>query len=361
MGMSAAIGVSVLASADFTEYERLVLSNETGLLYASISYRRFLELILEESEPLYLMAHDGTRMLGALPAFIRRNRAHGNVLNSLPFYGSPGGVIVSPQAPDKEEVKRALMQAFHSLALRERAAVSTIISNPLEGDHEFYELNTQYTLRDERIGQVTRLPPHAGDDDRLRYALMEIFHQKTRNSIRKAEKSDMVISHSGSLEAIRRLAEIHRLNIAALGGLAKPLSVFLSIRDAFEYDRDYRVYVAEKDGQVVASLLIFFYNRTAEYYVPAVLEAYRSYQPMSLLVFEAMQEAAKRGSLYWNWGGTWKTQRGVYHFKSRFGATDRPYYYYIRERDNSLRRLKREAILSEYPYAYVLPFEVLEA
>ncbi len=358
--MSVAIGVGLLASSVDAEYEHLVLSNETGLIYTSIKYRKFLEHILEESEPFYLIAHDGGRMVGALPSFIRRNQHYGNVLNSLPFYGSPGGVIVSPDAPNKEEVKRALMQAFHSLALREQAAASTIISNPLEGDHEFYELHSQYTLRDERIGQVTRLPPYAGDDEDLRQALMKIFHQKTRNSIRKAEKSDIGISHSNSLEAIQRLAELHRLNIEALAGLAKPLSVFLSIRDVFEYDREYRVYVAETEGQVIASLLVFFYNRTAEYYVPAVLEAYRSYQPMSLLVFEAMQEAVRRRSLYWNWGGTWRTQSGLYHFKSRFGAEDMPYYYYIRERDNSLRRLKREVILSEYPYCYILPFALLE-
>jgi hypothetical protein len=354
------VAIDLLASADHDQYERLVRSRDTGMIYASLKYRTFLQRILPDSEPVYLAAHDGPRMLGALPAFIRRNAKYGNVLNSLPFYGSPGGVIVSPDTPNAGEVKRALLREFQSLAGRERAAASTIISSPLDPDSEFYAVNAQHTVRDERIGQITYLPVHVSDGDELRAALMEGFHQKTRNSIRKAEKSGVLVSHSDSLDALRQLAAIHRENIEALRGIAKPVDVFLSIRQVFAYDTDYRVYVAEKDGQSVAWLLVFFYHRTAEYYVPAVLDGYRSYQPMSLLVFHAMQDAAQHGCCYWNWGGTWKTQPGVYRFKARFGAVDRPYYYFTQERDRSLRRLKREVLLSEYPLCYVVPFDVLE-
>ena len=82
---------------------------------------------------------------------------------------------------------------------------------------------------------------------------------------------------------------------------------------------------------------------------------------MSLLIYEAMQEAARRGCRYWNWGGTWLTQDGVYFFKSRWGTEDRPYYYYISEHEGaeSLRNLTKEEIIENYPYFYVLPFNIL--
>ena len=93
------------------------------------------------------------------------------------------------------------------------------------------------------------------------------------------------------------------------------------------------------------------------------MEGARFYQPMSLLIFEAMKEAAKRGYLYWNWGGTWITQSGVYKFKSRWGTQDRRYYYYIQEynKDNPLRELTAQEIQTEFPYFYVLPFKTLRS
>ena len=58
---------------------------------------------------------------------------------------------------------------------------------------------------------------------------------------------------------------------------------------------------------------------------------YRSEQPLSVLIFRAMQDAIKeKGSKHWNWGGTWKSQHGVYRFKSRWGAHDNKYRYHIK-------------------------------
>lgn len=342
-------------------YEELLKSVEHSLLYASLAYRNFLKRILVGSQEFYLVAYESGHMVGALPSFIKQNATYGNVLNSLPFYGSNGGVIVAPEASDREAVKLSLMRAFHALAAENSVVVSTLISNPLDVDVGFYGAHSQYTLRDERIGQVTPLPTGWRDDSKLQDALMDMFHKKTRNSIRKAQKSNLVVYHSGSMEAMQMVANLHQQNIEAIGGLPKPWSVFTAIRETFNYDRDYRVYLAEKDGAVIAALLVFFYNRTAEYFTPATLAAFRVYQPMSMLVYEAMQEAALRGCRYWNWGGTWLTQRGVYHFKAGWGTQDMRYFYYVREYERSfhLRHLTANEILANYPYFYVLPFKVL--
>lgn len=353
--------VKLLQKPEEENYERFVCSVNTGLLYYSLKYKNFLERLLTDSRAFYLVCYeDHQGIVGCLPTFIKYNKSYGNVLNALPFYGSNGGILVKENCCFQNEVYLSLMDAFIDLADKEDAITSTIITNPLNNNHNFYEQHSRYTLHDERIGQVTELPVDNNHSDSLPRALMDIFHQKTRNLVRKAIKSGMEVSHSGSLDLIGRLSELHYQNIAGLGGVAKGIDVFLAIRETFVYDKDYRVYQAEKDGQIIAALLVFFYNRTAEYFTPAVMEEYRSHQPVSLLIFEAMQEASKRGCRYWNWGGTWTSQQGVYHFKSRFGAIDRPYYYYVRERDQSFRKVDAKVILSEYPYFYVLPFSKLD-
>jgi lipid II:glycine glycyltransferase (peptidoglycan interpeptide bridge formation enzyme) len=294
--------------------------------------------------------------------FICYNARYGNILNSLPFYGSNGGIILSQKMKECKDVKLALLHGFHQLAKEKKALVSTLITNPLENEADFYEAHFHHILRDERIGQITPLPRNWQSKEDLREKLMDLFHQKTRNSIRKAQKSHLTVSHSDSLDSLQKLSALHRQNIEAMGGLAKPWDVFETIHNTFAYDQDYRIYSAEMEGKMIAALLVFFYNRTAEYFTPAIHEDYRVFQPMSLLIFEAMQEATRRGCFFWNWGGTWLTQKGVYHFKSRWGTEDKPYFYYIREYDlpNALHTLSAEEIVRAYPYFYVFPFNRLE-
>ena len=356
------IVIETLEEKQVNEYEELLHSIDTSLLYHSFKYQRFLERIIPNSAPIYLVTREYGDLVGALPTFIYYNAKYGNVLNSLPFYGSNGGIIISSNVKKGQAFKLALLHAFHELAKEKKASVSTLITNPLENEANFYEAYFNHTFRDERIGQITPLPRIWKGEDDLREKLMDLFHQKTRNSIRKAQKSHLTVSHSDSLDSLQKIADLHRQNIEAIGGLAKPWEVFKAIRDTFAYDQDYRVYSAQKEGEMIAALLVFFYNHTAEYFTPAVHEDYRIFQPISLLIFEAIQEAMRRGCSFWNWGGTWLTQKGVYHFKSRWGTQDMRYFYYIREysEPNPLRNLSAQEILAEYPYFYVLPFRNLE-
>jgi Acetyltransferase (GNAT) domain len=351
------VRVELLSRDTEGSYAEFLNSFDYTLLYTSLAYRNFLKRILTESQDFYLVAFESEQIVGALPCFIK-NSSYGNVLNSLPFYGSNGGVIVSPQASDKEAVKISLIRELYSLASEKSVVVSTIVSNPLNADPEFYEAHTHYTLRDQRIGQITLL----SNVLRGQNPLIENFHPKTRNSIRKAQKSGISVEHSESKEAIEMLATVHRQNIEAIGGRFKSIDVFMAIRESFAYDQDYRVYIARKDGIEIAALLVFFHNRTTEYFTPAIVATHRVYQPMSLLIYEAMQEAVRRGCCYWNWGGTWLTQDGVYQFKSRWGTQDMAYHYYIREheKDHAIRKLSRDTLLAEYPNFFVVPFDFLE-
>lgn len=223
---------------------------------------------------------------------------------------------------------------------------------------ELYEQAIDYQYKDERIGQLTSLPQF-GDEIEARATLLRSFHQKTRNTIRKAQKSDLEVAWEASVDGWDALVSLHAANMAAIGAAPKPAKVFAAMQQSFRYDADYRVYFARIDRTIVAALLVFYFNRTAEYFVPATHPEYRSLQPMSLLVFEAMSEAVRRGCSYWNWGGTWHSQAGVYNFKRRWGTEDRLYDYYVSIRNPSLLELTPEQILDEYPYYFVVPFDRL--
>ena len=72
-----------------------------------------------------------------------------------------------------------------------------------------------------------------------------------------------------------------------------------------------------------------------------------------------MKQAVHDGLRLWNWGGTWKTQKGVYDFKKKWGAGDYPYYYFTKILNEDLLGGTPEELLQDYPGFYVVNFERL--
>ena len=97
-----------------------------------------------------------------------------------------------------------------------------------------------------------------------------------------------------------------------------------------------------------------------EYYTPVIINEYRSLQPLSLLITQAMFDASNLGFNWWNWGGTWQTQQGVYKFKSRWNTLDFEYNYYVKVNNKDLYFISKESLLKEYEGFYVFPFSKLK-
>lgn len=346
--------IELINDTNAQEYEAFILSEPDSLLYYSHKYRTLLERFLD-AESCYFVARNSEGMIeGVLPAFLKRGDACGNILNSLPFYGSNGSILAHE---GKTEIKQCLIQAFYAYAEKNDCASTTLITSPFENDKEFYTNETLFTFKDERVGQLTRLPSGSNS---VPEDLMAIFHSKTRNMVRKALKSPIHIVTDGPEQYHEFLLSTHEQNMIGVGGMAKPAKFFDLIRDIFLYGKEYRIYTAIFDGKPIAALLLLYYNKTVEYFTPVIVEEYRSMQPLSLLIYQAMQEAVNDGFSWWNWGGTWLTQDGVYHFKKRWGTEDFPYYYYTRLFNDKVLCQDRTTLLSEYPYFFVVPFGELK-
>lgn len=352
--------VDLLTEDREEEYSQLILRDERALFNSSLIFRELLRRVTG-AQDYYLIALEGGRIVGTLPSFLKLNSKYGNVLNSLPWYGSNPGITVDPDFPTPKKVKANLIRAFHDLAEEKKAVTSTIITRPFERDQELYKEQTKYDFLDSRIGMVTPLPQFSETFDS---DLMRMFHSKTRNLVRKAQKGDMKFYHDENAETRHFLADVHRKNMEAVGAPPKNMEFFEWLAKIFTYDEDYRIYIAELEGIKIAALLVVYFSKTVEYLIPAIVADYRSFQPMSLLIFNAMKDAARRGFRYWNWGGTLlPSQKGVYHFKKRWGSDECVYYYYIRSHGDISHLLSssKETLLKEYPYFYVLPFSELRA
>lgn len=324
-------------------YAEFLLRRPTSLLYQSLAYQRLLVSLLA-AEPRSLVALDGETIRGVLP-LLAREGSYGIVYNSLPYYGSNGGVIA-----DDAAAAELLLSTFNDIASRPDTAAATLVTNPLETvDYR----SLLHDLSDFRIGQLTPIG-HAAEHARR---LMDAFHSKTRNMVRKAEKAGVRVARDE--DALEFVATVHRENMAEIGGRAKSPRFFALVPAHFRAGSEYRVYIASIDGEPVAGLLAFYFNHTVEYYTPVVRKEHRESQALSLIVFTAMCDASREGYGWWNWGGTWASQDGVYRFKKRWGTLDRRYQYYTRLRNPALKALAARHLLEAYPDFYVLPFSAL--
>jgi hypothetical protein len=343
------ISIEVSAGCgDQTIYDYL-LKNEKSLLYVS---PRFIKLISDHlsAQPFWIIARRGDRIVGLMPYLVKFGPL-GNVYNSLPYYGSNGGVV---QHTKDNEAKLELLRAFYDHAKNDGACSATLITNPLENDAEFYSSNISFDFRDERTGQITHLNGITSEDK-----LMQSFKDPRHRNIRKAIKEGVIVERGQSQEAIDFLYMVHQQNINSIGGIAKDRDFFTKLTKIM-MAKDWCIYTAYLNDKPIASLLLLYFNRTVEYFTPVIVEEYRGLQPLALIIFRAMSDAILQGYSNWNWGGTWLTQDGVYDFKKRWGTMDYPYFYYTKIFSSSLIQQTTSFFLDHYKGFYVIPFNQLE-
>jgi len=333
-----------LAEVPSARYDAFLLGQPGAMLYHSTPYMTLLTDLLGCVQR-GAVAIDGGEIVGAIP-LMQMDGPHGRVINSLPFYGSHGGIVAT-----SADACAALARRYRELVSEPGLAAATVIGTPLEPFGSLDGITGDLT--DARIGQLTSLDATKAAHE----GLMDSIHSKTRNMVRKAASTGVEVAVDGT--ALGELAAIHADNMATIGGRPKPDEFFDLVPRRFAEGREWAVFTGRLRGEVVAALLVFYFNGIAEYFTPAVREEHRSSQALSLVVFEAIRDAARRGMRWWNWGGTWSSQESVHRFKSRWGTVDLPYEYRTTVVDRRLLDLSADDLLRSYPFFYVLPFGAL--
>lgn len=337
-------------------YMNLLLNCSEAMLFHSINYRDLLSEFLG-CEACYVIASEDGVVVGALPVFIKENRRYGNVLNSLPFFGSHGGFLVKSDLgyEKKTNIKMLLLERFNTLASEKDCILSTIITSPLDLDCSFYEHNLNYKYKDNSVAQIVEF--REGVNDAESEIMYNIVEPSNRRAIRRPLKNDVRLEFSNDFGP---LYEMHSENMSSKCGSVKPLDFFFKVQRIMA-DNDYRLMYAIKDGIIIAGLLVFYFNNIVDYYTPALRYEYSIEQGNTFLIYQGMKQAINDGYKYWNFGGTRPEHTDLHKFKSRWGTRDYPYYYYVLQHASidHILSLSKEQILEQYPGFYVIPFKEL--
>lgn len=330
------------------DYNNLLLQDESTLFYQSIPYHRILKEHLK-CESVYFLAYENDNLVGILP-FLYKESEFGSVFNSLPYYGSNGAFIVDNtlDVETQEKIKFDLYEKYLEFASSKNVISSTIITNPLNNDKEFIENKLKLKATDYRIGQITELPDYT---DNYEEVLLSSFQNPRPRNIKRAKKAGIIVKKENNLEALEFLFKVHKDNIESINGISKKESFFINLPKFFNED-EYGVYIAYIDKKPIAGLLLFYFNKTVEYFTPATIHDYRNDQPSALLIYQAMLDSIKSGYKFWNWGGTWESQTGVYDFKNKWNAKDFKYFYYTNLFDNKILNYEKQKLIESFQYFY---------
>lgn len=334
------------------DIDQLLAISNNELIHYSSKYLEFISKVTDSTEFICITARINNELQGFVPLALKFDAAFGTVANSLPYFGSHGGLFVGSNCSDGDAVTQALIFGIKELCGERNIVSVTVVENLFRPVNESLYIAAGLNCVDDRIGQLTRLPNKQSVD--VEAELMTGFHVKTRNAVRKGTKYFGKFVERKDDSAVQWMQSVHESSILSMGGVPKSLNHFKVLLDTFGDQA--RLYLCENDGVPLAGVLVLLYGSTVEYFTPVVDEDYKDKQLLSALIFKVMSTLSREGYELWNWGGTWRSQEGVYRFKNRWGAFDKSYRYFNAVTNPEFLSADRSALFSAFPYFYLFRY-----
>ena len=274
-------------------------------------------------QPFYLLAQDQGQVLGVLPLVLVRSRLFGCSLTSMPFLDY-GGVC-----SDHESVAHTLVLRAQQL-MHEHAVDYVELRQRLP-------TNTDGNVRLDKVGMVLDISP--GSE-----ALWTGLPAKTRNQVRKAQKSDLKVAVGGG-ELLDEFYEVFVENMRDLGSPVHHKNFFAHIFEQF--GEQVRLFVVRDQQRPVGGLVCFFFRDTVTVPWASSLRRYISKCPNNILYWEALQYACTRNYQRFDFGRS-SIDSGTYAFKKQWGAKPVQVYWQMLSKDANSKSLAFSASESKY-------------
>lgn len=270
----------------------------------------------------YLTAHDGDRLVGILPLARARGLTKSRLV-SLPF-----SYAVGPVAHDHEAVL-ALMEYAHALAKGEGRSLEI---KSLAHD---VPLATGYSRRE---AYATYLVDMSGGET----AIFERLHAgSTRRSIRKAQKSNLLVSTETLAESWLAFAKLQEATSHGHGLPAPPRSFFVDGCRGLAEQGLASLRLARLEGVPVAGIVLWQGARQWIYAFGASRSDALEARPNHLLIWRAILDALGAG-VGFDLGRASPQQEGLVEFKQRWGAQAVPLAYDYWPEPRGLNTLPRD-------------------
>lgn len=216
-------------------------------------------------------------------------------------FGGYGGVIAERALAAQEQ------QAIYAHLLSLRASIS-IDGNPFSTD----AIPQTFTLKQD-FTHVVAL-------NTTEEQLYKRLSRGAKSNLNQALKKGVSIRIAHTPQDISRYFTVYQNTLERWGKAALFIYPEALFHNIFKRAGDAaQLWLAEKDGTIIAGAIIFYWNRVASYWHGASLKDYFDCYPNNLLHMEIIKAALRRGYRYYDFGPS-GGQQGVVRFKQSFGA-----------------------------------------
>jgi hypothetical protein len=119
------MNIEILDEKKYEQYEQFVKQFEGGLFYYSIKYKNFLEELLDCESQYYIVVQN-EKILAVYPLMFKDGK-FGRVYNSLPFYGSHGGLLSID-----EKASKLIIDTINEISSHGNTATNMYVANLFE-------------------------------------------------------------------------------------------------------------------------------------------------------------------------------------------------------------------------------------
>ena len=302
MAAPESVRVVELQPADILRWDEFV----SGCSEATFFHRAGWKTVIERAfghRTWFLFAEVGGRIEGVLPLAEVKSLLFGHTLVSLPFcvYGGIAAVT--------ERARRALDEA--ALSLAEKLRVDHLEQRCLTPRHpDWLRKDLYVTFRKQLDSDVER-------------NLLAI-PRKQRAMVRKGIKAGL---QSSVDEGVERFFSAYSASVHRLGTPVFSKRYFEILKQVFGADCE--VLTVTHDGQLVASVLSFYFRDEVLPYYGGGTAAARDLAGNDFMYWEVMRRACERGLRVFDFGRS-KRGTGSFDFKKNWGFEPQPLHYEYR-------------------------------
>lgn len=349
------VKVEIVTKSNEWEYKAFVDNCSCALVQHTMEWREVIAGIGEDI-PVYLIARDNGKAVGALPAFLYKCEL-GNLIISIPQAGGYGGIVVGNDSSLKKEVYSSLLARLIIEAKRHDCLLVTVCTSPLFGEISLYRKYFKPDFEQENLFQYIDLSDDfVSDLDGKRRG--KIRENIWRN-IKKAKNYGLSVTREDSDKHFDRWYNIHEKRMGEIGAQPLPRILFEGIRRyVIKEGHGIFAYTFEQD-RLIGGAVSVGHNQVMDYFMGSFDLDYHKSQPNSLLMYKMIKYAQAQGYIYWNWQSASSPQSGVYHYKAGWGSQDGRHYYLTKVVGDiaELRQVPLSVIKEKYRWHYVMPFQ----
>lgn len=324
-------------AADMARYEQFIRTDA----YATATQDTAWSQVKNNWRPMYVYLEENGDIVAAM-SILMVNAVDGKAL----AYCCKGPVC-NPK--DTQLVDRLMKEAARYVK-EENAFLLRIDPEVLYDEQliEAYE-NLGYRVRSRNVSSHATTQPRFNMvldlKGKSEEELLESFHKKTRYNIRLSERKGVTTKYSQSIEDLKVFHNLYQIMSERHGITYRPYDYFERMLKA--YGENFRVYLAEHEGDIIAGALAISYGDKTWYAYGGSCNEKRNLMAPHLLQWEMIKWALEQKKNRYDFGGVFELNAsdGLYRFKEGFCYPDQ-YTEYIGEIDYVLDEEAYEIFIS---------------